>query len=385
MPHVPDACGRSRLRNMQVAKTVKCKIHSLTNIKEQILSHEYNNYQKLCQEVSACVDNNYLSDRPYSLFKTANRYSATVWGAIQSIKNKRQFDRIGEQPLYLRNDVFAVVENQTKISKHWLKLPTKRKHGGIWLPVIVPRKYEELLNLKICDSKITKKKKGWFLLLTVKKEVVIMKSYSNILAIDLGEKVMATVCGSFNNQRPQFLGRKVRGIRRHYAWLRKRLGKKKIPKVIKRLEHTEKHKVNDQLYKIARQINNLAEETNSLIVLGDLKGIRKSTKGKRFNRIVSNMPYLKLTQMITYMANWDGRQIIKVSEKGRTSHTCSKCGSKGTRPYQGMFKCPSCGYQVNADFNGAKRIAQIGLETIPSLDGVSLIAPLTLQEASHAC
>lgn len=363
---------------MQVTKTIKCKIHNLTKIKEQILNDEYNEYQKLCREVSDCVDNDYMPDKPYFMFKTPDRYSATVWGAIQSVGKKRQFDKIGKQPLYLRNDVFKVVENQTKISKHWLKLPTKRKHGGIWLPIIIPRKYEDLLNLKICDSKIIKNKKGWFLHLLVKKEIQIKKSYSNILAIDLGERVIATVCGSFDNQRPLFLGRDVRGIRRHYAWLRKRLGKKKLLKTIKQIEHTEQRKVNDALYKIARQINNIADKTDSVIVLGDLKGIRKTTKGKRFNRIVSNMPYFKLTNIITHMANWDGRQVIKIDERNRTSHTCSKCGSKGKRPYQGLFRCRSCGYQANADYNGAKRIAQIGLETISSLDGVQLTEPITL-------
>jgi putative transposase len=371
---------------MQVKKVVQCKIHNLTNIKEQILSDEYNDYQNLCQEVSQCVDNDYIPDKPYFLFKRPDRYSATVWGAIQSITKKPQFANTKEQPLYLRNDVFKITEKQTTISKHWLRLPTKRKHGGIWLPIIVPNRFQELLKFKICDSKIAKRRKGWFLLLTIQKEVQIRTSYSNILAIDLGEKIMATVCGSFNNQRPLFLGREIRGTRRHYAWLRKRLGNKKCLKTIKKIEHTEQRKVNDKLFKISRQINNLAEEHNALIVLGNLKGIRETArgKGKRFTRIVSNMPYLKLTSMITYMAHWDGRQIIKIDERGRTSHTCSRCGSKGIRPHQGLFKCLACGYQANADYNGAKRIAQIGLETIPSLDGVHLTEPITLGAWQHA-
>lgn len=368
---------------MQITKAIKCKIHNLTNIKEQILNDEYSDYQKLCQEVSDYVDNDYLPDRPYFMFKTPDRYSATVWGAIQSIKSKRQFDRIKEQPLYLRNDVFKVIKKQTKISKHWLRLPTKQKHGGIWLPIIIPRRYENLLSKKVSDSRITKNKKGWFLHLSIKREIILRKSYSNILAIDLGERVIATVCGSFDNQRPQFLGKDVRGIRRHYAWLRKKLGNKKLPKVIKRIGQTEQRKVNDRLHKISRWIVTKAVETNSVIVLGDLKGISKSAKGRRFNRIVSSMPYYKLTQYITYKANEEGIQVIKVMEKSRTSHTCSKCGSKGNRPYQGLFKCP-CGYQVNADYNGTKRIAQIGLESISSLDGARLTGPITLGAWQHA-
>jgi hypothetical protein len=64
--------------------------------------------------------------------------------------------------------------------------------------------------------------------------VEIKKSYSNTLGIDLGSKVIATVCGSFDNQRPTFYGREVRGIRRHYQYLRTELGKKHLLKKIKR-------------------------------------------------------------------------------------------------------------------------------------------------------
>jgi len=98
---------------------------------------------------------------------------------------------------------------------------------------------------------------------------------------------------------------------------------------IKRFKNKEKRIVNDILHNISKQIVEQAEQTNSIIVLGDLKGIRKSSRGKRFNRIISNMPYFKLTQYIEYKANWKGIKVIKINEKG-TSHTCSRCGSKGT-------------------------------------------------------
>ena len=363
-------------------KTITCKIHDLTKVKERVLQSEYGEFQHICKEVQEWRDNDYPdTDRPYFMFKTPTRYSATVWGAIRSIK--KPFRNLNEQPLYLRNDVFKITENQTKISKHWLKLPTKTKHGGIWLPIHVPHKYEALLQLKVCDSKIIKKKGDWYLLLSVKTEKQIKTSYSNILAIDLGEKVMATVCGS--DSKPLFLGREVRGIRRHYAWLRKRLGNKKALKTIKKIGDTEKRKVNDCLHKISRQIVDKAKAEDSVIVLGDLKGIRESAKGKgkRFNRIVSNMPYYKLTQYITYKAEWDGIAVVKINERG-TSHTCSQCGGQGKRPHQGLFKCSACGYQANADWNGAQNIQKRFLEQA-SKNGAPLAEPITMQAvATHA-
>jgi putative transposase len=364
-------------------KIIKCKIHNLTNIKEQILTAEYDEYQKICQEVSKTINNDYLPEKPFKMFKNEKRYSRFVSGAIRTMKNKKQFDKINEQPLYLVNDCFKIIKNPNKISKYWLRFPTKHKYGGIFLPIIIPHKYENLLENKICDSKIIRKNDNWFLLLTIKKDIPMKTSYSNILAVDIGEKVMATVCGSFDNQRPTFYGRDIRGIRRHYAWLRKRLGERKKLKVIKQIGNAEQRKVNDILHKISRQIVNKAKETNSIIVLGDLKGISKNVKmGKRLSRIVSHMPFDKLSQYIEYKASWEGIMTIKVNE-AYTSQTCSHCHSQGKRPYQGLFLCNSCGYQANADYNGAKNIAQRGLEAIPLLDGVSLTEPITLESTKE--
>ena len=86
------------------------------------------------------------------------------------------------------------------------------------------------------------------------------------------------------------------------------------------------------------------------------------------------MPYFKLTQYIEYKANWKEIKVFKISEKG-TSKTCSKCGSEGTRTCQGLFKC-KCGYQVNADFNGARNILNSSLDYM-SKEGVSLTIPKT--------
>jgi transposase len=75
------------------------------------------------------------------------------------------------------------------------------------------------------------------------------------------------------------------------------------------------------------------------------------------NRIVSNMPYHKLTQMITYKAQWAGVPVVKISERD-TSKTCHRCGERGSHPYQGLFKCSNCGLKYNVDLNGAINIAR---------------------------
>lgn len=355
----------------KLRKTIKAKIHNLTGIKKGILQKEYDKFQEICQEVSLAVDWDFLPDKPYKLFWKPDRYSSYIWGAIRTVSRKKQFAKIKEQPLYLRNDTFKVVENDNEIAKYWLKLPTKEKHGGIWLPLTVPVRYQYLLNENVCDSKITKDRKGtWYAHITVECEVPDIQIPSNptIVAVDLGEKNIATtvsVAQDGDVSDVNFYGRSVRGIRRHYNWLRKRLGERKLLKKIKDIEQTEKRKVRDVLHKISRSIVDDAKDKNAVIVLGNLKGIRNSVKdkGKRFNRVVSSMPYHTLTQFIKYKAEWEGVPVVTVSEKN-TSSCCHVCGQKGSRPKQSIFNC-SCGLKdFNADCNGAINIAKRGFAGI---------------------
>ncbi len=53
-----------------------------------------------------------------------------------------------------------------------------------------------------------------------------------------------------------------------------------------------------------------------------------------------------------------------------TSIMCWKCGSKGKRPKQNYFHCPSCGININADQNGSINIAARLLTLTKSLHSV---------------
>jgi len=173
--------------------------------------------------------------------------------------------------------------------------------------------------------------------------------------LDVGEKVIAAAVLS-SVRKPIFLGREVRGIRRHHAWLRKRLQERKLFKKLKEMRGKERRKVELVLHEVSKYIVELAEKNNSIIVLGDLKGIRsQKSKGKRLNRIVNSFPFNKLSFFIEYKAHLRGIAVVKVKED-YTSKTCSRCEEEGKRLNQGLFKCSHCGYQANADYNGAMNI-----------------------------
>jgi len=345
--------------------SVTGKVVGLTNIKEAILQREYDSFNNICQQVQECRNNDI--EPQYSWFKNKNIYASNVTNAFYIIREP--FRNLTEQPLYLRNDVSRLEKQPTKEFKYWLKIPTKQRKQ-FWVAVqFAPSKENLLDNCKVCDSKITKRKNGWFAHITIEKEVILKTNYTDILGIDLGIRRTASVV-RLSDGIPKYYGKEIREIRGHHFYLRKQLNRKTIRKI----NDKEKRQIKDQLHKISRAIVTQAQETNSLIVLGDLKYIHKNKKGRKFNRKLGSMPFSKLSNFIEYKARWEGLQVIKVNE-AYTSQTCSKCGQIGTRT-NGLFKC-SCGYQDNADRNGAINIAKRGLGQA-SKSGVSVIIPRTM-------
>jgi len=342
---------------MLVTKTIKCEIINPTKTKLKLLKQEYENLQRFLH-----------GDNSVKLY-SANKQQAKRF--YKKIKPNKEY------PLSIRKDTIKIHKRETKLVKYWIKIPVATKRNGIWLPV--KPHYEFPDNYEICESKVVRKKGKFYIYVTIKKEVEIKSSYSSILAIDIGERIIATAVLSLN-KKPIFYGKEIRGVRRHYAWLRKRLGKKKLLKKIREIGNKEKRIVNYYLHKISKEIVCIANQYNALIVLGDLKGIRNSAKdkGKRIKRIVSNMPYHRLVKYIEYKASWLEIKVVKIKEN-LTSKTCPKCNSKGKRPYQGLFVCNNCGYKANADFVGAQNILKRFGEYISS-NGAAVTQPKTEHE-----
>ena len=329
---------------MQVKKVIKCKVVGLTKSKRTALQREYNNLQIYLQT-----------------FEDLGVYSA----------NKQQADRFYKKivfgrayPISIRNDLLQIEKRNTKISNYWTRIRVKSSKN-LWVAVTPHIDFPE--DYKICESKLFQKGNDWYLYITIQKDIPHIQT-TNVLGIDLGSKWVATVC-DLQSGKTKYYGRNVRETRGKYFYLKRTVTKKNF-------ENIEQRKVNDQLHKISRNIVDWAKQSNSTIIIGDLKGIKRDTeKGRKFNRKVNTMPSFQLKQRIKYKADWLGIPVVFVNE-AYTSKTCSKCGIKGTRK-AGLFKC-ICGYQDNSDRNGAINIAKRGLGQASS-SGVVSDQPRTVE------
>lgn len=75
------------------------------------------------------------------------------------------------------------------MAKWWARIPVFKK--SIWVAVELPKNQESLLGLDIRECRLVKGTKHWSLRITVQKETFMLDP-KNILAIDLGEKHIAT-------------------------------------------------------------------------------------------------------------------------------------------------------------------------------------------------
>jgi transposase len=281
---------------MLVQKTIKAKIQSLTKIKAERISQEYQSFQLALKG------------------EKVELYSAT---SQQAERYARKIKRNGgkqitqNHPLVIRRDLVKIEKQDTRISKFWARVPIFG--GSIWVPIQFPNNQEELLAQDIREAKLAKRKNKWFLHLTVQKEVSNKiptdPNKIAVIGIDLGEANPATSVRLIGGKptSPGFHAKDVRAVRAHYNRLRKQIGKKKLKhalRVIKRIGSKERRIVEHHLHVASKRIVEQAKELRKqgfepVIVIGDLKKVRKprmkgKTRCRKNNRMVHSMPSYKL-------------------------------------------------------------------------------------------
>ncbi|HLD15264.1 MAG TPA: transposase [Candidatus Nanoarchaeia archaeon] len=318
-------------------KTIKASIIGLTNIKKELLDNDYFNYQWW---MIFGVDKGLLS-----AFKAAK-------GHKQKIVNYLEYP-LPLQTRFIKNWFRT---RDTKLTKNWIKIPNSRRKGqGIWLPLKFHQPLPEKYELK--DSYLVRKNNKYYIHFVIEIEEPKVYQPKNILGLDLGLR-NPIVMVDLKTRKTFFLGKEIKEIRGKYYYLRKKLGKNNYIKQIKKIRNKEKNKINSRLHKISKDIINLAYNTKSAVVVGELKYLNKN-KGRKFNRKLNNFSYYKFNKYIEYKAKEKGVPVIFVNE-AYTSKTCTVCGSIGSRKGN-WFSCNNCRYEDNADRNAAFNISKRGL------------------------
>jgi putative transposase len=225
--------------------------------------------------------------------------------------------------------------------------PKGRVTGRLQMPAGVRKQLREG---KLGSAELVYRKGNFFLHISITIPAPEVTQPQGSLGVDLGfNRVAVTSDNKFHT------GKNIRHKKSAYKRTRRSLeanGGKSAKRALVRVSGRERRFVADTNHCVSKQIVSDARANNQRIVLEDLNGIRETGKAK----CVHAWSFAQLQWTIRYKATRAGVEVVTVSPR-YTSQTCSRCLHLGVRPNQSKFECRNCGYQINADLNGAKSIA----------------------------
>ncbi|MFS8820645.1 transposase [Synechococcus sp. W60.1] len=194
-----------------------------------------------------------------------------------------------------------------------------------------------------------------------------------VLGVDLGRTDIAHTSEGDN-----WNGQQLNKVRDHYSKLRAALQRKaskgtrssrrRCRQLLQRLSGKERRFQVWVNHRISKAIVSRAKATNSAIALEDLTGIRERVnqqpRSKAERRRANSWAFYQLRQFLEYKARVAGVSLILVPP-AYTSQACHKCLHIHPDPAQSYrsgkkFKCGHCGWEGDADLNGANVIALLG-------------------------
>ncbi|MGY2975003.1 RNA-guided endonuclease InsQ/TnpB family protein [Thermostichus sp. MS-CIW-37] len=202
-----------------------------------------------------------------------------------------------------------------------------------------------------------------------------------VLGVDLGRTDIAHTSEGDN-----WNGQQLNRIRDHYSKLRAALQRKaskgtrssrrRCRELLQRLSGKERRFQSRQRcvaktwvnHRISKAVVSRAKATNSAIALEDLTGIRERVnqqpRSKAERRRTNNWAFYQLRMFVVYKAAIAGVPVVLVPP-AYTSQTCHRCLHIHPDPTQSYrsgkkFKCGHCGWEGDADLNGANVIALLG-------------------------
>ena len=182
-----------------------------------------------------------------------------------------------------------------------------------------------------------------------------LKSDGNVMGIDLGIKCPAVSYCSDGSVKFYGNGRKNKYMRRHYAYLRKKLQTSKKIKAVKHINDKEQRIMRDIDHKLSHDIVETAVAHNvKVIKLEQLQNIRSTTRTSRKNNHgLHTWSFYRLTQLIEYKARLAGISVEYVNP-AHTSQRCPICGSVHHADDRN-YAC-DCGFHIHRDLLGAMNI-----------------------------
>jgi putative transposase len=154
-------------------------------------------------------------------------------------------------------------------------------------------------------------------------------------------------------KRQQHLSRKTKGSNKYE---KQRLKVAKLYKKITNSRLDNLHKVSTELIK-----------KYDTIILEDLN-VKGMVKNHKLSKHISDASWSKFIELLTYKAEWNDKNIVKIDRFFPSSKTCNHCGYINQNLDLSIreWTCPSCNTKLDRDLNASKNILNEGYKLISS-------------------
>lgn len=341
-----------------------CRAHFMALLEQ---THDaYNECAKIIYDNHIPLDIKRVHNAVYSLIRssypklTSNAVIALyrdVMGAIRSIKsNKHEAAKIPEKA-NLNHKLNRYLYNRLTAEGIWLTTNIKRIRSHITFKSY-PRLQEMFRRYVPGDPTIFLRAGKFYMSIPFKVPEIPLPN-DNCIGVDMGERRFAITSDGiiFHSKEYNARRRKLRYLKR---CLQKK-GTKSAKRHKRKLSRKEQNQSTDMCNKVANAIINSTDA--SIVVLEDLSNIKKNTtkskegfKKKPHNRRISQIPFYKFKQILSYKALLAGKRVETVSPFMTSQTDCTTGKTDGIRKNR-RFYCKS-GTVLDADWNAAVNIAR---------------------------
>jgi putative transposase len=259
----------------------------------------------------------------------------------------------------------------------------KVKQSRIYFPKIGWIDYKKHRRLEGIVKFLTIVQDGndWFVSMTceveVKEQSKIPLDHANIVGIDVGLKVFATLSDGTEIQNPRTLKKHLKKLKKEQRVLSKRqiietdkirFGKKvkksssnrnkqilKVQRTYKKVKNARKDFLHKTSHQIITKFDGITLET--LDIQSMMKG-----NGVAMNRNIADVSWFEFGRMLEYKCLWNHKHFVKIDKFDPSTQKCNQCHSIQKLSLKDRtYVCPQCGNICGRDINAAKNIRDSGI------------------------
>jgi putative transposase len=207
----------------------------------------------------------------------------------------------------------------------------------------------------------------YFVSILVETEHTKLTKTGKSIGIDLGLKDFVITSDGYkykNNRYTKTYQTKLKKAQQHLS--RKKKGSNSYQKQKLKVARIHKKITNSRLDNLHKVSTELIKKYDT-IILEDLN-IKGMVKNHKLAKHIADASWSKFITLLTYKAEWNDKQIVKIDRFFPSSKTCNCCGyiNQNLKLDVREWTCPSCNTKLDRDLNASKNILNEGYKIILS-------------------